>query len=101
MSIAPSNLNPDSSPATRTNLFADSLGNAAEISGASTVRTNPAQIHPSEPAADDDGQGGKFPMQVRFRPIAVKIYRKILKYPFYRIACRSSPLEVVSTRSAA
>ena len=89
MSIAPSNLNPDSSPATRTKSFAVSLGNAAEINVASTAPTNPALDQPSKPAADDDGQNGKFPMKVRFRHVTAKVYRKTPKYPFHRIACRS------------
>jgi hypothetical protein len=71
------------------------LGNTAESNGAQTARTNPAQIHPSEPAADDDDRGGKFPMKIRFRHITVKVYRKTQKYPFYRIAYRADGKRVV------
>jgi hypothetical protein len=31
---------------------------------------------PSQLAADDDGQDGKFPMKVRFRHVTVKVHRK-------------------------
>ena len=86
MNTTPSTMNSDSSPATRTKLPAVSLGNTAESNSAQTARTNPAQIHPSEAAADDDDRGGKFPMEIRFRHITVKVYRKTQKYPFYRIA---------------
>jgi len=67
----------------------------------SMVHQQPAQDQPSQPAADGDDPGGTFPMKVYFRRVTVKVHRKTPKYPFYRIASRSSPLEVVVTRSAA
>lgn len=57
MSNAQRDLNPDSNPATRTKTFAVSLGNTAEINGAPTARTNPAQIRRPEPAEEDEDQG--------------------------------------------
>jgi len=72
MNIAPSIKNSDSSPATRSKTFAVSTGKAAETNGAPATRANLAQIDLSQPAAGDDDMGGKFPMKIRFHPIACR-----------------------------